>query len=485
MIMHRIIRWLALASILTCIPAGVTSAADMTRIEIEFATGKLGLLAQVPPTGKVVVSGVPLRGKGDPAVFDLHPQRILSDDAQLVIHGAAGAEIIAFPRHRQFAGSIRGEVGSRVIITLLESGEIRGIASSAAEHWLLQDQGSELVLVAVDAAHSPGTANGFTCDGALTVPESAGRGAAPAGGGDASPELQGPVNPAAALRAARVAVETDYEFFQKLGSNVANATAYIHGLLGYASLVYEAEIDTQLLVSSVSLWTDPNDPWTQSNSFCSLLELGKYWNDNHGGIQRTITHMLSGKPTGGGVAWVGVLCNGPFDYSADECSLNPQTSNYGGAYGFVGGISGDFNPGNPGVMWDILATSHEIGHNFNSPHSHCYAGVGGNPNPIDGCYNLESGSSCYRGSLGLPGIGTVIGGPSGQGTGTIMSYCHQRGGGYSNVGMTFGQNHPYGVAAGREAARMREHVTSRAALHPSCFAPPVSYDVLFGDGFEG
>lgn len=28
-----------------------------------------------------------------------------------------------------------------------------------------------------------------------------------------------------------------------------------------------------------------------------------------GGVQRSVAHMLSGMATGGGVAWVGVLCD--------------------------------------------------------------------------------------------------------------------------------------------------------------------------------
>lgn len=49
-----------------------------------------------------------------------------------------------------------------------------------------------------------------------------------------------------------------------------------------------------------------------------------------------------------------------------------------------------------------------------------------------------------------------------------MSYCHQRAGGFSNIGLTLGQGHPFGVAPDRVPTRMRQHVQSRA--NATCLA---------------
>ena len=62
-----------------------------------------------------------------------------------------------------------------------------------------------------------------------------------------------------------------------------------------------------------------------------------------------------------------------------------------------------------------------------------------------------------------------------------MSYCHLLSGGFTNIAMTFGTNHSYGVLPGRVPSRMSSHVVSRATSNPSCLAYTAG---IFSDGFE-
>jgi hypothetical protein len=121
--------------------------------------------------------------------------------------------------------------------------------------------------------------------------------------------------------------------------------------IGYASTIYLDEINTTLLVQSVTLWTGGagSDPWNQASTVCGLMEFGRYWNLNRTGVTRTIAHFLSGKNLGGGIAWLGVLCSGPFGASA-SCPGLPADAPWGGAYGFTANISGNFNINNPTVV---------------------------------------------------------------------------------------------------------------------------------------
>jgi hypothetical protein len=70
----------------------------------------------------------------------------------------------------------------------------------------------------------------------------------------------------------------------------------------------------------------------------------------------------------------------------------------------------------------------------------------------------------------------------GQGSGTIMSYCHLLAGGLSNISLNFGLNHAYGVAPEREAVRMAAYVASRDGANPGCLVPLPPE--VFQDGFE-
>ena len=244
-----------------------------------------------------------------------------------------------------------------------------------------------------------------------------------------------------------LALETDYEYYA-LFNNQTAALNYLSDLIGYASVIYEREIGARLQISYTKLWTNgpDSDPWNNTSSVTTILgELLAYWNQNNSNVNRATVHMLSGKRLNSGVAYVGALCS----------------NQYG--YGVSSSIQGNFRINNPAIVWDIVAVSHELGHNFNSEHTHCYAGTGGNSNDVDHCYGQQSG--CYQGPRSLPGINSLTGGAAGSGT--IMSYCHLLPGGFSNLSMTFGQNHPYGIAADRVPQVMSSFVVARA---PSCLS---------------
>jgi len=431
------------------------------------------LVAEPWSAGPTVrVAGVRSAG-GEAVELLLEPFEVFAPDFRLVVVEEDGIERpLERPRDHFFRGEIAGQPGARVFLGIDPDGEVFGLVDRLLALEQIVARRDDLGRVAgldlerLDRA-ALAEARPFECaqDRLPPIPEEAIAAADGRDGSKASQAAPAAEAPAGTLWRARVAVDTDFEFFQRFASAQA-ATTYVGNLIGYASTIYVAQLDTELQVSYLRLWNTSADPWAQTSSICALYEFGKYWNDNMGAESRTIAHMLSGKNTGGGVAWVGVLCGGAFnrDVTSDNCAA-PITgnSNYGGAYGFTGSITGGFNASNPTVVWDIFATAHEIGHNFNSPHTHCYAGLNGNASPVDQCYGSETGPTCFSGTPSLPG-------PQGQGSGTIMSYCHLRPGGFSNISLTLGQGHPYGVAPDRVPTRMREHVQARAIAYPGCLA---------------
>jgi metallopeptidase family M12-like protein len=485
--MNELLRRLLPCALLAAIVTGPAGALS------HVAGADLAAVATTTHVGdRLQVTEVELPATSETLALDVERFAVFAPDAEIVVHGADGFETLPAPANAYFRGSVAGEAGSRVFLEVLADGQTRGVITRAGDDAFLidsaetdgSDTGGRLQAVRADAALLKAGRDPWQCaqDALPPAPQAiagwdvlaaASTGSDGAAGAPAVPSAEGaPAQPLAAYTA-RVAVETDVEFYQKF-NNATLATSYVGSLIGYASTIYSAELNTSLLVQSVSLWATPNDPWSQTSTLCGLMEFGRYWNLNRTGVSRTIAHFMSGKGLGGGIAWLGVLCSNGFGATA-SCPGVPTDASWGGGYGFTANISGSFNVNNPTVMWDIVAVSHEIGHNFNSPHSHCYANLGGNPNPIDQCYGSESG--CYAGAGTLPG-------PAGAGSGTIMSYCHLVRSSYSDVSLNFGTGHLYGVQPGREAARMSSYVTAVAGGNPSCLAPVGPPANLLRDGFE-
>lgn len=475
-------------------PAAAAPAAAVPTVAFEASSLEAAARA-LPAEGRLRISAVPLSIEGKDRLADLALQRfeVFSPKARVVLHTDAGEVQLPIPRNIYLRGKIEGDPRSRVTLSVLESGEMRGLASSTGRYWMIGAAPGETLLRSREV-------------GELEMAEAGGEfrceldqfGAAAFRGGDdeeanALAALLDP-GPLAGLtggegfdHTAIIAVETDNEFLAlpAIGGNTTNATNYIADMTAFASSVYIDEVQTSWLLGEVSLWQTA-DPYSQQGG-CGLLELGRQWNlPPNSLIPRSTVHMLSGKNSNSGIAWVGVLCNAPFTTSPAQVGTTctgavSGTGLYGGAYGFTGGIDANFNIDNPSAVWDIVAYTHEIGHNFNSPHTHCYQNVGGNAASVDNCNAGQcGGSGCYCGGTSLP-----AGCPgSGQGCGTIMSYCHLLGGGLSNTTLTLGEGHPYGVAPGRVPARMRDHVVARAAANPLCLRPIASTGEIFEDGFE-
>lgn len=214
----------------------------------------------------------------------------------------------------------------------------------------------------------------------------------------------------ASLHTVTVAVDTDNELMQlKFSNNTTNATSYVAALIAAMNVIYERDVKIRLLQGTtflrVSSATDPYSQFPDLNplspayglaTFAQLNEFSNYWSTNNGAVTRGLAMMLSGKsPSTGsssGIAWLTGLCSTSIGYSFSQVFRSPGTP----------------------ATTDAFVVGHELGHNFGSPHTHCY-----NP-PIDTCYSGEGGG-CYTGAISCP-TSTTINGVSAEGT--LMSYCH-------------------------------------------------------------
>jgi hypothetical protein len=149
--------------------------------------------------------------------------------------------------------------------------------------------------------------------------------------------------------------------------------------------------------------------------------------------------MLSGRGGSGaaGIAWIDALCSASYGYAYSQVLLTGTS-----------------------VWWgDTLVTGHELGHNFGSPHTHCYSP------PLDNCYNAESG--CFSGATSCPAPTTINGVTNVRGT--LMSYCHNLGGCTSSLVF-----HPTTVAL------LAPKIQARVG---TCIFPAAA-STIYSDGFE-
>jgi hypothetical protein len=265
---------------------------------------------------------------------------------------------------------------------------------------------------------------------------------------------------AASLETATIAVDTDNEFMSvKFGNSTTAATNYIASLFAKMTVMYERDLQVRLLQGFTILRPSTSaDPYVQGpgNGLCTscangnqLNEFTNYWSGGCGGactaVSRAATILLSGKSpdhfTASGIAWLDTLCSTSSAYSFNQVFL----------FNVDVGVDTSTN--------DVMIVGHEIGHNFGSPHTHCYSP------PIDTCYN---GEACYTGGTSCP-VPQTINGLTNI-TGTLMSYCQLLGGcGSSPV------FHP------RTVSLLAPKIQAKVG---QCIFPLGPPNTLFNDGFE-
>jgi len=188
---------------------------------------------------------------------------------------------------------------------------------------------------------------------------------------------------------ANIVLEIDNFTYGLYGNSIPNASAYALSLMSVSSALYNRDINVKFVIPSIHVWTT-SDPYNGTTSSALLNQFRSWWNSNMQSTPRTLVHFITRRAGNlGGIAFIDVLCNS-------------TTSGYG--YGFSN-TTGAIGP-LPTYSWDVMVVSHEIGHNFSSPHTHSCTWPGG---PIDSCYTVEG--TCYSGPV-VPRVGT------------IMSYCH-------------------------------------------------------------
>jgi Metallo-peptidase family M12/S-layer homology domain len=345
---------------------------------------------------------------GETARLRLSRFEVAAPDAKMTLRGKDGETTQPLPRIQHFRGTVEGEPESSVYVGVSSDMVVAWVHSSRGHAYVGPDEAKSgyVVRTADSPLNAAATAAPWNCAQeslpqhlALSAPSSASPAAA-------TPEVAG-------FRQAMVDVETDNQLYLFFGSDQNALTTYVLTLYGADDVIYDRDVAMHLTVQDIHIWTVP-DPYSGGDTGTQLLQLGDWWHVNKplASNPRTLVHYLSGHPVTGGVGWVGVLCIADFP-------TGPSGTDWGGAYSLTQ-VFGTY----PLQLWDQDATSHEMGHNTGSIHTHCM-GPPAYPDWTDECYNAESG--CYAGPVTCPS----------PGAGTIMSYCHLPPCGWQYVSLQF------------------------------------------------
>ncbi|QJD79860.1 M12 family metallo-peptidase [Spirosoma rhododendri] len=174
-------------------------------------------------------------------------------------------------------------------------------------------------------------------------------------------------------RVCRIAVDIDSDTYLAYAKDTNQIRSYVLAQIGQVSTIFEREINTKLTVVSIHIWKDTEpDPYRgETNPLTLFNRIQTAWPQLPNRIALDKRVYLLTKQTSTAVLGVG-----------------------GGGYVVA--------------RLDIPVLAHELGHAFDSPHTHNCAWPGG---PIDYCSDIEGG--CYTGSLEYA-------------RGTLMSYCEIR-----------------------------------------------------------
>lgn len=188
--------------------------------------------------------------------------------------------------------------------------------------------------------------------------------------------------PAAQLTCVTNYWETAYSVLQRFGKT-KSVTDFVTSLFNVYATVYTNE-SIGMKLSGTFIWTS-QDPYGDNLSTFSAQRTG---------FNANLAMLLSNAPYGG-VAWLNTLCQSGDYYRHSYCGSIASYEN-------VLPITS--------YSWPVMVTSHEVGHNLGSPHTHACA-WNGNNTAIDGCGPAAGYSEGCTAAL-----------PTGGGT--VMSYCH-------------------------------------------------------------
>lgn len=281
---------------------------------------------------------------------------IRSDRFRVLVDAGNGVLTeLAAPSIRTYRGSIAGRPGVTVAGSLLPSGFSGTIHLEDETTWVVQplnDFRSDL----------PASGQHVSYSTADAIPD--GRGCALGRPGFPIAKYRSPLSEAIASgqvpleggiagttpSQVEIGCDTDYEFFQKNGSSVANTVNDVELIISNVNIIYDRDVNITFELGTLIVRSDVADPYTTTTIDGRLGEFASKWAAApESGIYRDISHLFSGYTFAGGtigLAYLGVVCNG-----VNNAQYGTVESRY-----------------TTTLSYRISLSAHELGHNWDATH---------------------------------------------------------------------------------------------------------------------
>jgi hypothetical protein len=323
--------------------------------------------------------------------LDLHPQSVRAANYQVLAQSADGSLVEVDPGPvRTMRGTVVGIEGSAVSASLEEDGLHGRIFLSDDEQYWVEPLATRIPQAGPD--HYVVYHN----EDMIAPAKTCGLDHLPNALGDRGVQLNQRLVQGGAcgtgLCVAELAADADYEYFLDYGSTSAVASR-INTVINTVNVQYERDVDITHVITTIIVRTAEPDPYSSTDAVTLLNQFRSHWLNNHGGIQRDIAQLFTGKEIDSstiGVAWLNAVCT---------------------TYGFSM-VQSDFN-GSFGCATDL--TAHELGHNWGADHCSCTSNT---MNPFITCANVfhatfsipeiasfRDSRSCLTGGGGCTGPG--------------------------------------------------------------------------------
>ena len=320
------------------------------------------------------------------------------------------------PEVRLFQGHVVGEEDSLVYLAFSPTSVSGFVSVPGGMNMISNGPRGEGAVVISDVANLPEGAIDWARYSCEALP-----GGAPVEPGD------GGVAALATCALIELAIETDNEFRALFTSDQA-AINYAAQIVGGMNAIYSAQENLVPIMSFLRVWSSGvADPWTQQSTGGQIEQFREAWAGGGpgGSNPRDLAHMFSGRQLGGGIAYLNSVCDSQFGFAVS-----------GNLSGFFPFPLQNNNPQN----WDIMVTTHEMGHNCGCNHTHDLG--------VDDCVS----GSCIS-------------------NGTIMSFCHLCPGGLSNIVLSF---------APANIAQMDAFLAARTCLSGCAIYSPTNFAATNG-----